>query len=82
MNDNLTNDDFANFTWLFGKEFFLETSKGNFIWSDPDYNGDNTITPYSGSLQSYLKECGMKYGRGKGRHMIKSYCGEKVIIKT
>jgi hypothetical protein len=29
-------DTVASFTWDFGQNFFLETSEGNFVWSDPD----------------------------------------------
>lgn len=36
----------GEFTWDFGQLFFIETDKGNFIWSDPDYGGNNTLTPY------------------------------------
>lgn len=63
----------GEFTWNFGQQFFIETSEGNFIWNDPDYNGDNTIRKYNGSLQDYF---GKSFGRDKGKHYIKDYCGE------
>lgn len=46
-------NDAASFIWMWGNKFFLETlSKGNFIWSDPDYpGGDNTIRRFNGSLK-------------------------------
>lgn len=78
--EKLTTSDIANFVWLWGKEFFLETEKGNYIWSDPDYGGDNTICPYKGSFKEYLKKIGVYYGRGKGKHYIVNYCGEDVKI--
>lgn len=53
----------AEFTWLWTNEFFLETSDGNYIWSDPSYGGDNTIRPYFDTFQEYLKECHISYGR-------------------
>lgn len=80
-NDKLTTGDIADFTWFWGNEFFLETNKGNFVWSDPDYTGgDNTIRPFKGSLQDYCRHCNVDYGRSKGKHFIGSYCGEDVKI--
>ena len=35
----ISQDTTASFTWGFGKEFFLETDEGNFVWNDPDYQG-------------------------------------------
>lgn len=61
------------FTWNFGNQFFIETEEGNFIWSDPSYNGDNTIRKYNGSLEDYF---GNSFGRDKGKHYISDYCGE------
>lgn len=43
----LKTSDIAEFNWGFGKEWFLRTNKGNFIWSDPEYGGDNTIVFFS-----------------------------------
>lgn len=76
----LTVDDLATFSWGFSDKFFLETDKGNFIWSDPDYNGDNTIRPYKGTLEDFLKEEDISYCRDKGSHIIKEYCGDDVTI--
>ena len=73
----LTIYDMAEFTWDFGQQFFLETDKGNFVWSDPDYSGDNTIRPFAGSCKEFF---GKSYGRGKGRHQIAQYCGDQVKI--
>jgi len=70
----------AEFTWLWDDKFFLETENGNFIWSDPDYNGDNTIRPYNGTLIQYCKENGIDFGRGKGKHHIENYCGPNIKI--
>ena len=40
---NLTLDDVVDFI-LFWDHFFLEAGKkGNYIWEDPEYGGDNTI---------------------------------------
>jgi len=73
-------DTIASFTWMFGNTFFLETSEGNGIWSDPDYGGDNVITPYKGSYKDYCKEIKQNYGRDKGEHTIRGYCGDNVVF--
>ena len=71
-------DTVAEFSWNFSNEFFLETPDGNFIWSDPDYNGDNTIKPFNGTLLDYIKISNIPYVRGKGKHTILGYCGNDV----
>jgi len=78
----LTIDDNAEFGWSFGHEFFLEAeSKGNYIWSDPDYGGDNTIVRFNGDLKAYCRSRGIPYVRDKGVHNIRNYCGDDVVIK-
>jgi hypothetical protein len=75
----LTLDDVAKFTWMFTNIFFLETSKGNYLWSDPSYpGGDNTIKPTNQTYGEYCKEG--EFGRIKGEHVIKDYCGDEVKI--
>lgn len=77
----LTLDTIADFTWcLCGEWFHLETNDGCYEWSDPDYGGDNTIRP-CGSLAEWYEDRGIPFGRCKGRHLIRDYCGEDVIIK-
>ena len=76
----LTKDSIANFCWSFGMYFFLETRHGNFIWSDPDYGGDNTIKKFNGDLKRFLKKIDIPFARDKGQHRISSYCGEGVRI--
>lgn len=71
-------DTVASFTWCWADEFFLETEHGNYIWSDPDYNGDNTIRPYGGDYKYYCKESNIPFGRDKGTHRIRDYCGDQV----
>ena len=79
----LTINDYAEFTWLWSREFFLETEeKGNWIWSNPAYGGNNEIHPYNGSLTKYVKSIGIPYGRDKGTHTIGEYCGDQVIIHS
>lgn len=64
----------GEFTWCWGWSFFIETSQGNFVWKDPEYGGDNTIRPYSGSYDDFCKEKNVPYGRNKGKHVIEAYC--------
>lgn len=74
---SLTVEDVADFTWNWNDLFFLETAKGNFVWSDPEYGGDNTIRPYNGDLKKFF---GKSYGRSSGSHTIAAYCGNGVRI--
>jgi hypothetical protein len=67
----------GEFIWNFGSEFFIETDYGNFIWSDPDYGGDNTIRKYRGSFSKYIKG---GFGRDKGRHKIFDFCGDGFCV--
>jgi len=76
----LTLDDRASFCWSFGMEFFLETSKGNFVWKDPDYGGDNTIISFIGDYETYIRKRKLPYCRDKGLHVIRDYCGDKARI--
>lgn len=79
MSNPLDKSDLASFTWGFGSTFHLETTKGNFEWSDPDYNGENTIRP----CEPYGQWCdriGIEFGRDKGTHIIGDYCGPDVKI--
>ncbi len=78
----LTIIDVAEFTWMWGPSFFLETNKGNFIWDSPDYGGDNTIRPFKGTLQSYLELNDISFGRSKGSSIICLKCGDNVKIET
>jgi len=78
--EKLTLDDSGNFCWNYGQEFFIETAKGNFIWSDPDYHGDNTIRPYTGTIGDYCKQNHLRFLRDKGDHFVRDYCGKDVKI--
>ena len=69
----------GEFTWLFGDEFFIETSEGNFIWRNPSYQGDGSIREYKGTYEKYRKECGVPFGRDKGKHLIGEYCGDFTV---
>jgi hypothetical protein len=74
----LTINDIADFTWSFGSQFLLETAHGDYVWSDPDYEGNNTIVPFTGDKANFTSEGFM--GRDKGKHVIRDYCGPDVKI--
>ena len=68
----------GEFTWLFGQKVFIETPKGNFIWSAPNYGGSGEIREYEGGFVEYVEESGARRGRIKGKHVISDYCGDFV----
>jgi hypothetical protein len=71
----------GDFTYMFGMHFFIETEVGNFVWSDPDYQGDNTMTLFKGTYKDYCKQDSMGgFGRCKGKHLIGRYCGEDFTV--
>lgn len=74
-------DSVGDFTWDFGQQFFVETEHGNFIWSDPDYNGDNSFTKYEGTYKDWMPLNSGRFGRSKGKHIIRSYCGDQIVVK-
>ncbi len=82
----MTSKDFltlsGEITWLWTDKFFIETSIGNFIWSDKDYQGDNTLIYTSKTYDEFLKECSVPYGRSKGTHIIGDYIGREGVIFT
>ena len=78
--EKLTVDDVAEFTYCWGWTFFLETPKGNYEWSDPAYNGNNTIRPFAGTLKEFCDTIHVPFCRFKGKHVIKDYCGSDVKI--
>lgn len=73
---NLTGD----FAWDFGCYFFIETEVGNFIWSDPEYNGDGSIRPTDKTYIEYIRSSKIPFMRDKGTHKIGEYC--KTIIRV
>lgn len=72
--ENLNFDDLAIFHWGFGPEWVLETKKGIWIWSDPEYDGDNTIKYWPGTYCEFLKHRSIGYCRSKGRHIVSKIC--------
>ena len=72
----------GEFTWCFGQQFFIETVQGNFTWNDPEYDGDGVIKPFNGSYKDWLKKMDIPFGRGKGKHIIKDYCGDFIFSES
>lgn len=73
---SITLDSIGNFTWNFGQHFLIQVGNKYYVWSDPDYNGDNTIRPFKGNPRNFASPgfC----GRSKGKHIISHYCGGEV----
>lgn len=76
----LTLDTIGDFTWSYHYRFHISTANGNYEWSCPDYpGGDNTIRPAK-PYRAWLSDQNLPYGREKGKHTIREYCGDDVII--
>lgn len=71
----------GDFTWDFGQQFFIETAEGNFVWSDPGYNGDNTIREVKANYNDWIHETHIPFGRSKGNHIIGHYCGADFVFE-
>ena len=81
MVGEITQDTSGKFTWDFGQSFFIETEIGNFIWNDPDYGGDNTLSKTDLTYQEWIDPYNEGlYGRDKGTHFVLDYCGPNVKI--
>ncbi len=70
----------GHFTWCWGMHFFVETSEGNFVWLDPDYGGNNSFRRFTGTYEKFVKTIHVEFGRDKGQHVIRDYCGEDVVL--
>lgn len=82
----MNKDQFMNlvgdFTWNYSYQFLIETSEGNFIWSDPDYLcGDNSVIPFNGTYEDWIKQEQIPCGRDKGKHLVKNYIGTEFSFK-
>ncbi len=69
-----------SWTWDYGCLFFLSPTEDpahyyNYVWSDPDYGGDNIIRPFAGTIRDFFKD---GWGRDKGRGTAFAFCGDKV----
>lgn len=72
----------GKFFWSFGKEFFIETEIGNFVWSSPEYgDGDNSVRIFEGNYSKWLDDNGIDFARNKGTHSILYYIGEDFTFK-
>jgi hypothetical protein len=68
-------DMHGEFTYLWGCDFHVKTEKGCFHWSSIDYpNGKDTMRP-CGSYDELRQSIGVGFGRRKGTHLIRDYCG-------
>ena len=74
-------EEIGDFTWNFGEEFLIETKFGNFIWSDPDYQGTGEIHSFKGDVKAWNKKNNIPYGRSKGKHQIGRYCGDFKLVE-
>lgn len=79
MKDGSVNifDLVGTFTWSFGSKFYIETSEGNFVWSDPDYRGDHTIREVKYSYKEWCRVEKIPYGRDKGKHILRNFCKDE-----
>ena len=68
------------FTHITGCKWFLTTDIGNFVWSDPQYNGDNTMTLFNGSYEDYCTQNDLNQNRSKGVHLVNRFCGEEFTL--
>jgi hypothetical protein len=75
-------DEVGYFSWSFYQNFFVETPQGNFVWSSPDYCGDNTLRKFDGTHNDWVKTEGIYCSRDKGQHVIRDYCGKDVKVIT
>ena len=76
---SITLDTYCEFAWDFGQRFLLKTPDGrHFVWSDPEYNGDNTIKPFQGNPRNFAAPG--HGGRDKGSHFVCDYCGPNVTF--
>jgi len=81
LKTKLSLDTQAEFTWNFDKEFLLrvvnpDNSDAYFVWSSPEYGGNNTIYPFLGNPLNFTRK-GVR-GREKGIYTIGRYCGNQV----
>lgn len=72
----------GHFSWLGNDKYFIETTQGCFVWSDPDKNGDNTLVEYQGGYADYLEEVKKEESQDQGVHIIRDYCGNNIRLVT
>lgn len=68
----------ADFTWGFGQEYYVDADNGKqYIWSSPEYGGDNS---FKETKMSYADWIAPNWGRNKGKHVVRNYCGSNIYI--
>ena len=68
-------DMVGEFSWNYGRRFFIQTAKGHFICEESDDNG-NEIRPFNGSFRQWIKWEAIPYSMDKGQHTVGEYCGD------
>lgn len=74
----LTSSTSGEFTWDFGQTFYVRTDEGNFIFSDPVYNGDNTLRETNQTYDEWI-DTGA-WGRDKGMRNLGAWCSGATVI--
>lgn len=74
----LTLDTSAVFTWGFGHMYLVETPAGQFLYSNPEYGGDNTIKPFYGDPKDYFIG---DTKTGRQVYTIREFCGDDVKLE-
>lgn len=66
----------------FGSKYYVETEFGypNFIYSDPDSGGDNTLVQTSLTDEEWLAVEDIPYGRDKGSYVIDHFVDADITI--
>ena len=73
----------AKVTFFPGHDCFLETEQGNFVWSDPEYGGDNTLRPHTGLLSDFIERIKPAViGMALGKKSIQDCCGDRVVLEV
>lgn len=75
----ITGEDAGYFTWGHGSDFFVETAKGDFIWSATRQGGNGTLRHTGLSLCGWADDQGI-IPRCKGIHRIRDYCKEDALL--
>lgn len=65
----------GSFYWCFGYDYFISTERGNFIWKDPQFGGDNSFISFNGNIEEYKREKKISSFRWEGVLLIAKRCG-------
>lgn len=73
---------YGHFTWFFGALWTIEVDGTVYIWSDPDYQGDNTIYRYAkpvSTAEDYKEMVNVVFGHGTyGRDKGYRFIGDRL----